>query len=593
METSQGSLDELITQLRTIGTDSERIEAKSAAGGVPKDLWPTVSSFSNGSGGVILLGLDERNEFAPAPGFDAQSVRDAIADAFRPRRSTDHAGAITPRPLGSVEIAEVDGAKVVVVDIQELPASQKPAFVTAQGKEGGSYERVGDGDRRMNTYGIFLLSTNAIQPRVDLEPVDGATLDDLDSPQIDRFIARLRRRRPRSVADLVATPDILRRHNVLSADGVPTLAGLLAFGKYPQQFTPQAMITFAVYPGRTKDVLIDNTRMLDRRVIEGSIPVMVDDLVRAVLQNLQTRRVSKGVGAADEPEIPEIALREAITNALTHRDYSPWALGEQVRVEVFPDRVEVVSPGGIWGGRRVIDLFDGSSRSRNSVLAALLADVPLPDRDEAVSENAGSGIPAMTGALGRAGLPAPRFEATTTRLTVTLDRHGLLSPATAEWLQEIGAGTLDPPLQRALVLVKRGYEVDDQVLRAQLAIDSDDARSLLRVLVDGEWLKYPLRLGEAYRPGARLERAEQNRSALFEVEPTERNDRPARLDDRILELFEENDELSIHDLVDGTGSSANTLRPRLRVLIDVGAIEATALPQSKLRRYRKVHKTAP
>lgn len=92
--------------------------------------------------------------------------------------------------------------------------------------------------------------------------------------------------------------------------------------------------------------------MLDRRVIEGPIPVMVEDLVRAALQNLQTRRVTRGTGAADEPEIPEVAIREAVTNALTHRDYSAWALGEQVRVEMLPDRVEIWSPGGIWGGRR-------------------------------------------------------------------------------------------------------------------------------------------------------------------------------------------------------------------------------------------------
>lgn len=592
METSQGRLDELIAQLRVVGTDSERVEAKSAVGGVPKDLWPTVSSFSNGSGGVILLGLDEKQGFIPAPGFDAQAIRDAVADAFRPRRSVDQAGAITPRPLGSVEIAEIDGAHVVVIDVQELPPSQKPAFVTTQGKEGGSYERVGDGDRRMSTYGIFLLSTDATQPRVDVEAVEHATIDDLDSDQIDRFISRLKRRRPRSVADLDATSDILRRHNVLAVDGTPTLAGLLAFGRYPQQFLPQAMVTFAVYPGRSKEVLVGDTRMLDRRVMEGPIPVMVDDLVRAVLQNLQTRRVTRGVGAADEPEIPELALREAITNALTHRDYSPWALGEQVRVEMFPDRVEVWSPGGIWGGRRVIDLFDGSSRSRNSVLAALLADVPLPDRDEAVSENAGSGIPAMTGALGRAGLPAPRFDATTTSLKVTLDRHGLLSPETAVWLEEIGGGNLDAQLQRALVLVHRGYEVDDQVLRAQLAIDSEDARGLLRVLVDGDWLRFPPRVGEAYRPGKRLEQAEQNRGALIPMEPAVQDARRVSLDDRILALFDDKDELTIHELAQGTGASANTLRPRLRVLVNVGAIEATASAQSKNRRYRRPQRGA-
>lgn len=587
METSQGQLSEIIAELRSVGTDGTRIEVKAAAGGVPKDLWPTVSSFSNGTGGIVLLGLDEKQGFSPASGFNAQAIRDAVSDVFRPRRNADQAGAITPRPLGTIDIAEVDGSPIVVIDVQELPPSQKPAFVTAQGKEGGSYERVGDGDRRMSTYGIFLLSTNMSQPLLDVEPVKGAEIRDLDSDQIERFIARLRRRRPRSVADLDATADILRRHNVISADGVtPTLAGLLALGRYPQQFLPQAMVTFAVYPGRSKDVLVGETRMLDRRVIEGAIPVMVDDLVRALLQNLRTRRVTHGTGAADEPEIPEVALREAITNALTHRDYSPWALGEQVRVEMFPDRVEVLSPGGIWGGRRVIDLFDGSSRSRNGVLAALLADVPLPDRDEAVSENAGSGIPAMTGALGRAGLPAPRFDATVTSLKVTLDRHGLLNPDTELWLSEIGAGRLDARLQRALVLVHRGYEVDDQVLRAQLAMDGEDARGILRQLVEGGWLRFPPRIGEAYRPGTRLEQAKRSLGALVSLPAQLAPDRRLSLDERILRAIVRGEELSIRELAERTGATANTLRPRLRVLVRAGALEATTPPQSKNRKYR-------
>jgi ATP-dependent DNA helicase RecG len=435
METSQGPLDDVVARLRAAATDLALIEVKAAAGGLPKDVWPTVSAFSNGDGGIVILGLDESRGFAPVDGFDAGAIRDALSDGFRPRKSGESAGPVTPQPIGSIDISTVDDAPVVVVDVEPLPPSRKPAFVTAQGKEAGTYERVGDGDRRMSTYGVFLLSTDGEQPRVDATAVQGATIEDLDASQIERYISRLRRRRPRSVADLSSTVDILRRHNVLADDATSaTLAGLLAFGRYPQHFLPQAMVTFAVYPGRTKDAYAGETRMLDRRVIEGPIPAMVEDAVRAVLQNIQVRRVVAGAGARDEPEIPAIAIREAVTNALTHRDYSQWSLGDQVRVELYPDRLEVSNPGGIWGGRRVIDLFDGVSRSRNAVLSAMLADVPMLDADEAVAENAGSGIPAMTGALGRAGLAAPRYLARVTDVTVVLDRHGLLNPETDEWL---------------------------------------------------------------------------------------------------------------------------------------------------------------
>ncbi|RJT89102.1 transcriptional regulator [Cryobacterium melibiosiphilum] len=582
-------MSEVIRGVRRAGTDLRQIEVKAAVRELPKSLWPTVSAFSNHGGGLIILGLAEDEGFEPAEGFDATRIRDAISDAFRPRGPQEPAGPVTPRPIGTIDIAEVDGAQVVIVDVAELPADRKPSYVTTQGVEAGTYERVGDGDRRMSTYAIFLLTSDRGQPREDSALVDGTTIADLDSALVERYIARLRRTRPRSFAGLTSTADILQRHNVVASDGVTlTLAGLLTLGTYPQQFFPQLMITFAAYPGRSKADIVGQVRMLDRQVIEGSIPVMVDDAVRAVLSNLKVRRVSRGAGASDEPEIPVDAVREAIANALTHRDYSGFAVGDQVRVEIYPDRLEVWSPGGIWGGRRVVDLFDGNSRSRNQILASLLTEVPFPDRDETVCENAGSGILRMAGALGGMGLPAPRFTATSTSMTVTLDRHGLLNPEMSTWLSAIGAGSLDPDAQRTLALVHRGYDVEDQLLRAQFGMDSADARVVLRTLVADDWLRFPAQPGGPYRPGPRLVAAEVNENTLFADEMSPPGSFPDRsLDERILAALGQENELNIHELVDATHSSTNSLRPRLRVLIEQGAITPTAPPQSRNRRYRR------
>ncbi|MDJ0339647.1 ATP-binding protein [Cryobacterium sp. PH31-O1] len=561
---------------------------KAAVRELPKSLWPTVSAFSNHGGGLIILGLSEENGFNPAEGFDAARIRDSISDAFRPRGPSEPAGPISPRPVGAIDIVDVDGAQVVIVDVAELPPESKPSYVTNQGVEAGTYERVGDGDRRMSTYAIFLLTSDRGQPRDDSALVAGSTITDLDPALVDKFIARLRRTRARSIADLTATADILQRHNVIGTGGVLTRAGLLTLGRYPQQYFPQLMITFAAYPGRTKADIVGDIRMLDRQVIEGPIPVMVDDAVRAVLSNLKMRRVSRGAGAADEPEIPVDAVREAIANALTHRDYSDFALGDQVRVEIYPDRLEVWSPGGIWGGRRVVDLFDGSSRSRNQVLASLLTEVPFPDRDETVCENAGSGILRMAGVLGGMGLPAPRFTATSTSMTVTLDRHGLLTPEMSSWLSGIGAASLDPDAQRTLALVHRGYDVEDQLLRAQFGMDSTDARLILRALVADSWLRFPSQPGGAYRPGPGLLDAELNENTLFSDVAVPPAKHPGgSLDQRIIKAIGQNDQLSINELATITQSSTNSLRPRLRVLIEQGALVPTAPPQSRNRRYRR------
>jgi ATP-dependent DNA helicase RecG len=588
METSQGPLDEVIARLRRAGTDLTQVEVKAASQGVPRSLWPTISAFSNRDGGLVVLGLDEANGFRPASGFDAAKVRDAVAEAFRPRSPRDIPGPVTPTPSGVIDIAEVDGAPVVVIDVEELPADQRPCYVTTQGIENGSYQRVADGDRVMGRYGVFLLRTDAAQPTTDIEPVESATADDLDGELVDRFVTRLRRVRPRAVAGLSSDLDVLTRMKVLSSDrSTPTLAGLLAFGAYPQQFFPQAMITFNSYAGLTKDSVLGDVRMLDRRTLEGPIPVMVDDAVRAVLSNLQHRRVSRGAGAFDEPEIPVDALREAIVNAVTHRDYSAMALGDQVRLELYPDRLEIHNPGGIWGGRRVTELFDGNSRSRNARLATLLTDIPLPGTADTVSENAGSGIPRMTGSLGRAGLAAPRFEATLTSMTVVLERHGLLSPDVDEWLADVGADGLEPDQQRVLALVHRELDVEDQLLRALLGIDSHDAQDVLRSLVDEGWLRYPARPGEAYRRGSRLQHEEVREVApgVFSSPAREPAVRGA-LDERIVAAIRDAGELGVQDIADRAGSTVNVVRQRLRVLIDQRAVIPTAPPQSKNRTYR-------
>lgn len=586
MDTRRGELSELIAALRETGTDLHDVEVKSAVGGVPKDLWPTISAFSNRGGGTIILGLEEKNGFLPAAGFDAPAVRDALTTCFRPRKSSDGEGQITPRPLGTVDIAQVDGDPVVVAEVEELPSESKPAFVTTKGKERGTYERVGDADIQLGTYEVFLLSTEGAQSTFDTEPVDGTSADHLDDAQIDRFISRLKRRRPRAVNDLTSTIDILRRHGIVAPDSAtPTTAGLLAFGTYPQEFFRQGMVTFAVYPGATKSSVLDSTRMLDRRVIEGPIPVMVEDTVNAVAQNLRHRRVIHGAGASDEPEIPLEVIREAVTNALAHRDYSPLGLDEQVLVEMFPDRVEITNPGTIWGGRSVVDLYDGSSRSRNRTLANLLTDVLLPDKDEAVSENAGSGLPRMAGLLGRAGLAAPKITNETSHVRVTLDRHGLLTPEVEAWLRTIGAGSLSADLQRTLALIHNDHDVDAHVLRAQLAIDTDDARRLLQTLVDRGWLRYPLRSGEPYRRGEKLAKSAASDQLPIDDESLDVSPLPS-LDVRIITTISENGELGARQLSEALDVPVTTLRSRLRVLVDQKVLHPTAGPKSRKRKYQ-------
>ena len=108
---------------------------------------------------------------------------------------TATSASMTPTPAMTIDQIEVDGAMVVVAEVEELSAAEKPCFMTAQGKERGTYMRLADGDHRLDTYSVFQLSVLTVPSEADREPVPEATIADLDTDLVDRTIARLKTNR--------------------------------------------------------------------------------------------------------------------------------------------------------------------------------------------------------------------------------------------------------------------------------------------------------------------------------------------------------------------------------------------------------------
>jgi len=417
LETSDGTLSEVVSRVRAAGTDLTRVEVKAGAGGVPKSVWETVSAFANTAGGVILLGLDEKASFLPATGFDAARIRDGFIAGMRERPNPKVS---PPVPYG-IDIAVVDGAPVIVVEIAPLPGAQRPCYVVAQGVVNGSYKRVGDADQHMSQFEVFMHQTNRAQPTDDRAPVEGAGQDDLNPDMVDRYLRRLRAEGRAALDDQPTDLEALERMVVIDG-GHPTLAGLLVFGRFPQQWLPQLTVTVAVFPTSDGSEIRGGVRLLDNQTIDGPAPRIIARTVEAIGRNLSRRVLATGMGGQQVWEIPEGVLREAVTNAVMHRDYSQLSRGTQVRVEVFPDRVEVHNPGGIWGGQSINDLLRGGSHSRNAVLANLLTDAESAVGQETVAENKGTGLRRMIGLMRNAGLPAPKFVDRVTEFVVVLPR---------------------------------------------------------------------------------------------------------------------------------------------------------------------------
>lgn len=590
-ESADADLASLVALLRRRGTDLPAVEAKAAAGGLPKSVRETVSAFSNDQGGLILLGLDENSGFAPTARFDAAKMRDDLAslctDAFEPPVRAD------------IQIEDLEGAQVVVASVPELDPDSKPCYVKTKGITGGSYTRGGDGDRLLTTYEIYLLHANRGQPQDDHEIVVGVRLDDLDRDAVDRLLRRVRNREPGAFA---AADDetALIRLGVLSRTedrvGV-TVAGLVTLGTWPQQFLPQLCVTFIAVPAVHKDAVPEGApRFTDNATIRGPVPQMIEETVRVILRNTRTAGHVRGLGREDVGDYPVEALREAVTNALAHRDYSRLARGTQVQVELYVDRLVIRNPGGLFGTVTPDDLGqEGVSSSRNGFLIPLLADVYLPGTDQVVADNRGSGIPDMLARLRRANLTLPTFDSRLSRFTVTFPKHTLLTEDTLRWIQSLGQPGLSQAQISALALMKEGRQVSNGTLR-QLGLDSRDATHALADLVAR---------GLAYRSGGRryaeyllMEQAADEPGVFDDVlDATAQQDMPARdVEDgrrhrydrsaEIEALFADGRTLTAAQVGRLVGLGAAMTSRYLSRMVQQGRLEPTAPPRNPNRAYR-------
>jgi len=571
------NLAEVIAGLRVAGAGFEDVEVKRAAGGVPESLASTLAAFANTRGGIVILGLDERQGFAAVGVPDAAATRNAVVSTAREK--------LTPSLAPSVEIAPFEGVNLVVAEVERLPPAQRPCYVTTKGLYGGSYVRVGDGDQRLTPYEIDRLRENAGQPRWDEEPVLQATVQDLNRDSFSRLIEKARRGSPRvfgnaEEVDALAMLGVLVRHEGIL---VPSLAGLLSVGRYPQQFFPQLMVSVAVYPhverGRGGP---GGIRFLDSAALGGAIPDMVVDTLQVMQRNMRIVSRVIGAGRLDQWEIEPEVIREAIVNALMHRDYSPQAQGTQVQVDVFPDRIEVSSPGGLFGNVRLEGLGEsGTSSSRNSRLAALLQEVGDPVTGRPVAENRGSGVSMMIDRVRQDIGVVPLFAANLDQFRVVVPRS---SPVTTEFLDSLGRHVditqLSDTQVAALALARSGYDVDQALLR-RLGLPPGSARKELADLVALGLL--------------RSRRARDQGPYRLSVDLSSGNQAPAPLQlpgnglgVRIMTALREVEDASREELQQATGAARSRLTGVLQELVDLGFVEATAPPRSPNRRYRAI-----
>ncbi|MBV9445609.1 MAG: putative DNA binding domain-containing protein [Streptosporangiaceae bacterium] len=568
-------LAEIISNLRLLGADIADIEVKNGSGGLPKSLRETLSAFSNALGGVVILGLDEGQGFATAglrnPAKLAADLASMCSSEMEP----------AVRPL--IRIHQFEGQQLVVAEIPELDPAQKPCFYKGAGMTKGSFVRVSDGDRRLSSYEVQIMLSSRGQPRDDEQAVSGIGLEDLDQASLETLMARLRTSRPYAFKDLDRLA-VLRRAKVLVTDqtgqDAVSLAGLLALGTYPQEKFPQLMVTFVHYPTVTGTQSVAGERFLDNVTLEGPIPVMTRDALAAIRRNMSRRALIADAGRQDIWEYPETALREAVVNALVHRDLSSSARGTQIQIEMYPDRLVIKNPGGLFGPVTIDNLGEeGISSARNATLIKLLEDVPLPGETRTVCENRGSGIRSMLDALRTAGMSPPQFEDRISSFTVTFPNHTLLSEETVRWITGLGEHGLTDSQCVALAMLRDEEVLDNRAYRTATGVDSRVATAELQDLVARELITQTgTRRWAQYRLSPRLN--------SHTGSPSKADRRPALL----TALGDET--LSRAELAARTGLSDQTVRRWLKVMRQEGTVELVgSSPRSTGARYRRSRQT--
>ncbi|RRD61175.1 ATP-binding protein [Leucobacter sp. OH1287] len=400
----QQRIEYVVNHLRLLGRDTSKVEVKS---GVGKSILETLSAFSNTSGGLLLVGLSEESGFQPVENFDA----DKAADQLETR-----AGQLQPPVNLIIHPVVIDDVKILAAEIPEMQQYDKPCYIRDRGMYSGSFKRISDGDVRLTDYEVNRLREEKTQPKWDEELVTEAGVEDLDPDRVEALLARERRERTNLFKNGEAF--VLDRLGI-AREGSPTLAALLALGDYPQQFFRRLTVTFALYPGTDRAPILTGERLIDSRTLSGSIPELVDRTLSLVHQNMRTAAYFEDAQRREVPEYPLVAVREAIVNALMHRDYSPPARGAQVQVDMFVDRLEIQNPGGLFGAVTIDQLGNRSvSSTRNQLLAYMLENTKDAE-NRLVAENRGTGITVINKALAEALMPPAKIESSFSSFRIT------------------------------------------------------------------------------------------------------------------------------------------------------------------------------
>ncbi len=367
------------------------------------DLADEIAAFANTRGGEIILGVsDESREVIGIPIERLDSVETLIRQACDDSIKPVCAPVIERMTLP--DFAGVDKPVVRVEISRSLFVHQSPS---------GYYQRIGSSKRPMppdQLARLFQQRSHARLIRFDETPISNATLNDLDKDLWQRFAtARNMDQRERLLSKLaMASEDDTKTWR-------PTVAGVLMASRQPHQFIPDAFVQAVAYQGKAISPQAGRVYQRDAQDIVGPLDQQIFDACNFVRKNMRVsaRKGAQG-GREDLPQFDMLAVFEAVTNAVAHRDYS--MAGSKVRLRIFDDRLDLYTPGQLMN-TMTPESLPFRQATRNEAVSSLLARCPIRREDLSdyrthVMDKRGEGVPIILSRSEQLSGKVPKFRMT-------------------------------------------------------------------------------------------------------------------------------------------------------------------------------------
>jgi predicted HTH transcriptional regulator len=337
----------------------------------------TIIAFANTAGGKILIGIrDKTKEIVGLqdPVEEEMRLANAIADSIEPLFSPD------------IHVVSWRNKEFLLI---QVPHSIGPYYVKAKGLKKGTYIRLGSTNRLADTAILAELERLGENEYFDEMPAIGCSIQNLDLDAIKASFKKVGKRFEESTAFS------LHLYLKKQSKSVPSKGAVLLFGKNRKEVFPHATIRCVRFSGTSKD------EVLDYQDIDDYLPLALDKIISFVQRNT---KLGAEIGPSirkNIAEYPPVVVKEAVTNALIHTDYS--AAGSQTQVAIFDDRIEITNPGALPFGLNLQDALQGVSQLRNRVIGRCFRELEL-------IELWGSGLKRMISQCQKSGIAIPKFE---------------------------------------------------------------------------------------------------------------------------------------------------------------------------------------